>query len=257
MNDRLPLRDRTLILRILVPGLEARLRDKMKELEDSQQQQSLSQSRGPLSSSQQPPAPSTPGGGGIGSGGTDASSTPVVGKDRVLDLEGVTCEPTTARNRTLWNFHCDGATYPARLVNLPCPLEVHKTHDHAMYYKCVDLCQMLVVYEDEMALEESDEKPAEGYPSYYPSGITPPMRRVVERRFAAREHTAVPPPRAAVGDEETELTDLMERLVRDEKTKRKNKVPTLTSATKILVRCDDKIKTSREVAMHRLVHYFF
>ena len=33
MGDRLSVRDRTLILRVLVPGLETRLRDKMKEVE--------------------------------------------------------------------------------------------------------------------------------------------------------------------------------------------------------------------------------
>jgi transcription initiation factor TFIID subunit 7 len=235
MNDRAPIRDRTLILRILVPGLEARLRDKMKELEDQQQQQQT----------QQPPSR---GGGGnlgpndgnhasssnsnnnnVGSGGTSA-------KESYLDLDGVTCEPTPARNRTLWNFHCDGATYPARLVNLPCPIELHKTHDHAMYYKCVDVCQMLIVYEDDMALEEAEFVPAEGFPSYYHSGITPPLRKVVERRFAAREHRAMAPPRAAIVDVEAELTDLMENLAKDEKNKRKNKVPTLSSATKVLVR---------------------
>lgn len=91
MNDRAPIRDRTLILRILVPGLEARLRDKMKEVEERAGEQKVK---------------------------TDGSS--------YLDIEGVTCEPTPARNRTLWNFHADGATYPAKLVNLPCPVELMK-----------------------------------------------------------------------------------------------------------------------------------
>jgi transcription initiation factor TFIID subunit 7 len=231
MNDRVPIRDRTLILRILVPGLEARLRDKMKELEDQQQLQLNN-----------PPAAKSGGatvGGtsaGMNTNATDAGGGNNNSKDRYLDLDGVTCEPTAARNRTLWNFRCDGATYPAKLVNLPCPVELHKTHDHACYYKCVDVCQMLVVYEDEMALEEAEFVPPEGFPSYYHSGITPPMRRVVERRFAAREHRALAPPRAAILDVETELTDLMENLAKDEKNRRKNKIPTLTSATKVLVR---------------------
>ena len=217
MNDRAPIRDRTLVLRILVPGLEARLRDKMKEMEERAAQSSTS---------------STPKGSSSGAGAdtSNNSSNNAV----YLDLEGVTCEPTAARNRTLWHFRCDGATYPARLVNLPCPVELHKTHDHAMYYKCCDLAQMLIVYEDEMALEEADEKPIEGFPSYYPSGLTPPTRRIVERRFDAREHKAVAPPRAAVADVEVELLELMEKLSKDEKNRRKNKVPTLTSATKVL-----------------------
>lgn len=224
MNDRLPIRDRTLILRILVPGLEARLRDKMKETEDEyiaqQLQQNTNAGGGNNNSNNRSPGNKSNDGSGLN-------------KERILDMEGVTCEPTMARNRTLWNFHCDGATYPAKLVNLPCPVELHKTHDHAAYYKSVDIAQMLIVYEDDIALTEADEKPTEGYPSYYHSGLTPPMKRVVERRFTAREHSAQPPPRAAVTDVETELLSLMDKLAKDEKTKR-NKVPTLTSANKVL-----------------------
>ena len=195
MNDRAPIRDRTLVLRILVPGLETRLRDKMKETEEE---------------------------------------NAGVSKERILDLDGVTCEPTAARNHTLWSFHCDGATYPAKLVNLPCPVEIHKTHDHAAYYKSADIAQMLIVYEDEMALEEAEEKPVEGFPSYYQSGLTPPMKRVVERRFAAREHDAAAPPRSAVMDVEAEIVKLMEQIANSEKAaSKRSKVPQLTSASKI------------------------
>jgi transcription initiation factor TFIID subunit 7 len=150
MGDRLPIRDRTLILRILVPGLEQRLRDKMKEAEED--------------------AAASPGVIAAAAGtNTSSSSTSSNNKETLLDLEGVMCEPTQDGS-TLWNFHCDGATYPARLVNLPCPVEVHKTHDHAMYYKSCDIAQMLIVYEDSMALDEADAYPkTEGYPSYYHS----------------------------------------------------------------------------------------
>lgn len=203
MNERGTIRDRTLILRILVPGLETRLRDKMKDMEDA----------------------------AIASK-TESSS--------YLDLEGVTCEPTAARNRTLWNFRCDGASYPAKLVNLPCPVELHKTHDHQAYYKSVDIAQMLIVYEDEMALEEAEEKPIEGFPTYYHSGLTPPIKRVVERRFAAREHRKVAPPRSAVADVEEDLLHLMEKITKDEKSKR-NKMPSLTSANKVLEEVEEEV----------------
>ena len=199
MNDRGTIRDRTLVLRILVPGLETRLRDKMKEQEEQ-----------------------------------------AADKESYLDLDGVTCEPTAARNRTLWNFHCDGATYPAKLVNLPCPVELHKTHDHAAYFKCSDVAQMLIVYEDDMALEEAEEKAIEGFPSYYHSGLTPPMKRVVERRFAAREHKAAAPPRVAVADVEEELLTLMDKISKDEKTKR-SKLPSLTTANKTLEEVEEEI----------------
>lgn len=202
MGDRPPIRDRTLILRILVPGLETRLRDKMKEVEDSQTD-NTNNSNNPSS----------------------ASNTT---KETLLELEGVTCEPTQ-EGSTLFHFHCDGATYPARLVNLPCPIELHKTHDHAMYFKCVDIAQMLIVYEDSMALDEADAIPkTEGYPSYYHSGLTPPLRRVVERRFALREHAAVPPPRAEVSDVEAELHNLMCKISKEPG--KRNKVPSLASA---------------------------
>ena len=206
MSDRIPVRDRTLVLRILVPGLEARLRDKMKECEERCAETSHNKHNNHNDSSNNNPSP----------------------VDSYLDLDGVTCEPTPARNKTLWSFNCDGARYPAMLVNLPCPVELHKTHDHAMYYKSVDLGQMLIVYEDEMALEEAQEKPMEGYPSYFHSGLTPPMRNVVEKRFAAREHQHVPPPRMGVAAVEEELVRLMEQINKDEKTKKIK--PTKTGA---------------------------
>jgi len=213
MGDRQPIRDRTLILRILVPGLETRLRDKMKEVEDSQAE----------------PGPTTPGGNNNNNNNSNnSSSNNASTKEVLLDLEGVTCEPTQ-EGSTLFSFHCDGATYPARLVNLPCPVELHKTHDHAMYYKCVDIAQMLIVYEDSMALDEADGIPkTEGYPSYYHSGLTPPMKRIVERRFALREHDAVPPPRAEVSDVENELHNLMVKISKEPG--KRNKVPSLASA---------------------------
>lgn len=92
MNERAPIRDRTLVLRILVPRLDQRLREKMKELEEAVASKSGSGTGA---------SPSKSGGAGGGGGG----GGPV---DSCLDLEGVSCEPTADRNRTLWNFRCDG-----------------------------------------------------------------------------------------------------------------------------------------------------
>lgn len=151
--------------------------------------------------------------------------------ETLLDLEGVACVPTQDSS-TLWNFHCDGATYPARLVNLPCPIEVHKTHDHAMYYKSCDIAQMLIVYEDSMALDEADAYPkTEGYPSYYHSGITPPMKRVVERRYSFREHQpGTKYPRNEVSDVEREIHELMCKISKETGKGRKLKIPSLATA---------------------------
>ena len=93
--------------------------------------------------------------------------------------------------------------------------------DHASYYKAADVAQMLIVYEDSLSFDEGQEKPIEGFPSYYHSGLTPPMKRVVERRFercfTSRDRKAVPPPRAAVQDVEDQLLELMEKLQKDER----------------------------------------
>lgn len=109
---------------------------------------------------------------------------------------------------------------------------------------------MLIVYEDNISFDEGQEKPIEGFPSYYHSGLTPPMKRVVERRFercfTSRDRKAAPPPRAAVQDVEDQLLDLMEKLQKDEKSsgstsKRSNKLPILTSATKDLVEVEEEV----------------
>lgn len=202
------IRDRTLVLRVLVPSLEARLREKMKEAED------------------------------VAGSRPSKNNEP---KNILQDLEGVTCEPTKDGS-TLWNFHCDGATYPARLVNLPCPVELHKTHDHAMYYKCVDIGQMLIVYEDEMALEEAEAAPkSEGFPSYYPSGLTPPMKRVVERRFEAREHKALAPSRPEVTEVETELAQLMDRIAKNPGGRTKKKLVTNIALGSVLEEVEEDV----------------
>jgi len=209
MGDRNPIRDRTLVLRVLVPSLETRLRDKMKEAEQ-------------LCASKAPP---------------NSSVTDYLTKEVLGDLDGVTCEPSSDGS-TKWTFHCDGASYPARLVNLPCPVEIHKTHDHAMYYKCCDVAQQLIVYEDEMALEEAEALPGykhEDFPSYYHSGLTPPLKRVVDRRFAARAHKAVPPPRTEVAEIEEELKLLIDRIVDStSKPRGKNKNNVAVAQTRVM-----------------------
>jgi len=119
---------------------------------------------------------------------------------------------------SLFYVQCDDKIYPARVVNLPCPVEVHKTHDHAIYYKSADIGQMLVVYESPQAMETAENAAGyvvDGFPSYYPSGLTPPMKRVVQRRFASREHDAVPPLRKEVEEVEQFLQKLIASITKD------------------------------------------
>jgi len=201
-------RDRTLVLRVLVPGLHTQLSDKLlakQEVADS----SSSSNNNPSSSSSS---------GGAGSSNNTNNNNSSSAADQILNLEGVACLPSSAGS-TLWHFRCDGATYPARLVNLPCPVEVHKTHDHATYHKSADIGQMLIVYEDEYAMEEAENEKGykiEGFPSYYHSGLSPPMKRVVQRRFRARfeerESKAIPPPHKEVSEVEKEIQELITKL---------------------------------------------
>lgn len=248
MYDRNMLRDRTLILRILDDRLRERLTEKMTALEESFAASSAEASekvrKNASNALQQDDAMHiTSGGGGGGTvvgdggGGTDAASTSAPQKEgKIFDLEGVTCEPAIKGDTrdhngggigigggggapdeeyTLWNFICDGATYPARLTNLPCPVEIHKTHDHAMYYKCTDVAQMLIVYEDDAAMEEAESSPGyhvDGFPSYFHSGLTPPMHKVVERRFKERDHAPLPPPCQDVHQIELEILELISKM---------------------------------------------
>jgi hypothetical protein len=147
-------RDRTLVLRVLVPGLHTSLNDKISAKNEGDRGETTTSL---LSTSTITTDPSIIGSSGrVGPPRTAAitSSTNLNGSD-ILNLDGVTCLPS-ASGSTLWHFRCDGATYPARLVNLPCPVEVHKTTDHATYHKCTDIGQMLIVYEDEYAMEEAE-----------------------------------------------------------------------------------------------------
>ena len=106
--------------------------------------------------------------------------------------------------------------FPARLVNLPCVVEMHKTVDYVTLFKSGDVGQMVVVYADETELledlrreeEERDKIRQKGgrdgqadaelrirqQLDYYHSGLTPPTTNIVRRRFAeTRMHGPYPP----------------------------------------------------------------
>jgi transcription initiation factor TFIID subunit 7 len=96
---------------------------------------------------------------------------------------------------------------------------VHKTHDHANYHKAADVGQMLIVYEDERTMDEVENEKGykvDGFPAYFHSGLTPPMSRVVQRRylsrFEERDTKPLPPPKAEVAIVEREIQDLITKL---------------------------------------------
>mmetsp|Transcript_50188 Transcript_50188/g.106870 ORF Transcript_50188/g.106870 Transcript_50188/m.106870 type:complete len:303 (+) Transcript_50188:286-1194(+) len=79
-----------------------------------------------------------------------------------------------------------------------------------------EFSMMLIVYEDEYAMEEAENEKGykiEGFPSYYHSGLTPPMQKVVQRRylsrFEERETKPIPPQPSVVSEVEKELQDLI------------------------------------------------
>jgi len=218
-----PISDRTLILRICDERLRTHLQEKMAAKGEQVAKASSAVAAGNSQNQNN----------NIGSNLLPKSS-----REKLIDLDGVSCEPafpqgstsSSSSDPTLWNFHCDGATYPARLTNLPCPVELHKTHDHAMYYKCADVAQMLIVYEDQTALEEAESEPkykVDGFPSYYHSGLTPPMSRVVEKRFKPREHSVIAPPIDQMQEVEKELIQLIETLSTKDTAKKKAPKPAI------------------------------
>jgi len=232
MGERNALRDRTLILRIQDEALCQRLRNKMSavteratilaasKMQQQQQQQQKTLSQYHHHSQQQSPPPT---------------------ESKIFDLEDVTCVPSTQssssnsrsftnrpssspsskansnfdKDPTLWHFRCDGVNYPSRLTNLPCPVELHKTRDRKLYHKSVDVAQILIVYPDLKTMEAMERyfPRCEGFPSYHPSGLTPPMGKVVEERFSRREHDSVPPPRQEIIEVERELVELVKKVV--------------------------------------------
>lgn len=248
-GDRNALRDRTLILRIQDEALCKSLQKKMNDVEDAkiaaaklqQQQQQASHYR--YHNQPPPTAPS---------------------ESKLFDLEGVSCQPANQSilrppsntlnssspankdDATLWEFKFDGKSYPARLSNLPCPVELHKTRDRKLYHKSVDVAQILVVYSDQRAMEAIERlyPRIEGFPSYHPSGLTPPMGKCVENRFSKREHGAVPPPRQEIMEVEKELLELVKRVNKDGGKKTGgggSKGGGASQGTKILTETEDEV----------------
>ena len=133
------------------------------------------------------------------------------------------------------------------------PVEVHKTHDHANYHKAADVGQMLIVYEDDYAMEEAENERGytiDGYPSYYHSGLTPPMNRVVQRRylsrFEERDTKPVPPPKSQVSEVEKDLQGLIAKLsVKQKKGKKGSSSKTSSSTTKIIEEVEEEIVLRR------------
>ena len=69
-------------------------------------------------------------------------------------------------------------------MNLPTPLEAHKTLDNKIFLKAADIGQILQVFKKEKERETMKSRICKTpYGDYAPSGITPPTQDIVKRRF--------------------------------------------------------------------------
>ena len=96
---------------------------------------------------------------------------------------------------------------------------MHKTHDHANFHKSADVGQMLIVYEDIMHMADVENEigyKVDGFPAYFHSGLTPPMSRVLQRRylsrFEERDTKPQPPSKDEVAIVEREILNLITKL---------------------------------------------
>ena len=83
-HDRNIVRDRTLVLRVLVPGLHTRLNDKITSIQEGEDSK--------------PVTPVNASASGISVGGAKSLSA-----DQLLNLDGVACLPSS-KGSTLWHF---------------------------------------------------------------------------------------------------------------------------------------------------------
>jgi len=84
----------------------------------------------------------------------------------------------------------DTIMYRSRLMDMPTIMETWKTTDGKNFYKTADVCQMLMVREEEDSPEEEDltkkkrRDPNKVDKKYlWPHGYTPPLKNVRKRRF--------------------------------------------------------------------------
>ena len=85
----------------------------------------------------------------------------------------------------------DNWILPAKIVDLPCVIESHKTLDKKNFYKTADICQIMICTEDQDEFNKDndkkilDDKRLDGKDRrfIYPHGITPPLKNVRKKRF--------------------------------------------------------------------------
>lgn len=112
--------------------------------------------------------------------------------ERTLDRSQIGIKPLTREGRRAI-VRVRDRQYAATLVDLPCIIEGMKSWDKRMFFKSVDITQMLLVLgpvqNEQEALEyplPKDVEVLDDKTYQYAHGITPPMKYVRKRRFRKR-----------------------------------------------------------------------
>lgn len=61
---------------------------------------------------------------------------------QMIEPDTVLVRPKPDGGERDFEFEFEGTVYPAKLVDMPCIIECHKTFDKSAYYKSGDICQM-------------------------------------------------------------------------------------------------------------------
>eukprot|EP00753_Platysulcus_tardus_P007659 PLAT15352.1.p1 GENE.PLAT15352.1~~PLAT15352.1.p1 ORF type:complete len:317 (-),score=107.06 PLAT15352.1:92-1042(-) len=119
------------------------------------------------------------------------------------DLSSVWYEAEGDPEGRRFQFHIDGTTYAATLVDLPCIVEVQKTLDKEVFYKSGDIGQMLRVLDESSSVEEQRAVSS-------CSGLTPPTESITRHRYGKVRKRASGFAREEVADVEDTLKLIIE-----------------------------------------------
>lgn len=119
------------------------------------------------------------------------NSGEVIDQDPLKDRLFIQLDPETRKGRVKF----DEEVFEARLVDLPCIIESHKTLDKKAFFKTADISQMLVCKTQDEPWTLSDEEIFNEHNKQlrklgklkkkyqWPHGITPPLKNVRKKRF--------------------------------------------------------------------------
>ncbi|DBA04320.1 TPA: hypothetical protein N0F65_002082 [Lagenidium giganteum] len=113
--------------------------------------------------------------------------------------DGGKVELVSGADNKHFTFMLNGKEYPAKIAQMPCILETHKTYDENFFYKSGEIGQIFIVTdkeEERQVLEQVEE---------IPNGITPPNTNVIKRRFEKTKRYNPPFPKPDVARVEEDL----------------------------------------------------